>query len=78
MTTQLIISVIGFLTGAISIGLHAWTYFTDLAKNRSGADAQTARDISTARGAETRMALAEANAPKSDADVDARLKAGTL
>lgn len=76
--TQLIIAIVGCVSGIISIGLHVWSYLSDRAKNKAGADAQTGRDVSAARRAETQIAAAEADAPKSDADVDARLKAGTL
>lgn len=45
---------------------------------QQGADAQTGRDNATAEATQAHIAQAEADAPKSDAEVDERLKDHTL
>ena len=72
------LSVIGFLGSIASLALHAWQWWNARKDKKAGADAQSARDTAKALKAETAIAQAEADAPKSDSEVDQRLKDHTL
>jgi hypothetical protein len=72
------LSIFGFLSGAVSFALKVWGWFNTRSEQKAGADAQSARDNITAIQTETRIADAEANAPKSDDEVDQRLKDHSL
>lgn len=70
--------LLGFLAGAVSMVMKVWGWFSNRSVQQQGADAQTARDNAASATAQTRIAQAEADAPKSDAEVDQRLKDHSL
>lgn len=71
-------TILSLLSGLVSIGLKFWGWFSTRSEQKAGADAQSARDTTAAESAESRIAQAEADAPKTDDEVDQRLKDHTL
>ena len=71
-------TVLGLLSSVASLALKVWGYFVTRSEQKAGADAQSARDTAGSLKAETAIAQAEADAPKSDDAVDQRLKDHSL
>lgn len=72
------LSIIGSLSGVIALVVHIWNWWSNRQEQNQGASAQRERDDSIARSAETQIAMAEANAPRTDAEVANTLRNGTL
>lgn len=67
-------AIFSLLAGAASLALKVWGWFTTSRDEKIGADAQTGRDNAAAAKTEAAIAQAEADAPRTDAEVDQVLK----
>lgn len=71
-------TVFSAISGFISLALKVWDWFTTRSEQKQGADAQTGRDNAAAVKVESAIAQAEVDAPKTDVEVEQRLKGHTL